>query len=294
MGEIAHKRLGLRDLGNAESVLGHASKELDQLIDGAGIDRTRVIGCSVTIAGAINPESSELLSSPVLGWRDVDIQSVVHKTLRLPLTVESIANSKVITAHCFGPAKGSANLALFNASLAVSASLIVDGHLLRGHQFGAGLIDAMLVPTESAGELMPVDAVAGGFGVIGEAPTNDEKSGRLLARQLVDIIADADEGDSTAQQKLCAAGRALAWVIAQTKALLHTEQLLVSGPVVESEFYRQGIRQRLGELTSDESVNEQLRFFHVSSHAAAHSLGIYHFLVRGDRHQELLNLAEGI
>ncbi|MGI9316740.1 MAG: ROK family protein [bacterium] len=292
-GEVTHKRLNIPDLSDATQVLTHCAQELDELITRSGIERQRFIGCSVALAGAIDTERAILSSSPVLGWENVNIKHCMQSRLNIPLVVESNANAKNLTAHCFGPAKGATNLILFNCFLAVSASLLIDGHLLRGREFGTGLIESMLVPDETTSKLNPVDEVAGGFGVIGVSPIQDEVSGRYLARKLLEVISVAEEGDQDAQGRLIASGRALAWVIAQTNALLHADQILVSGPLIESEFYREGIRARLNELTNEDLVKERLRFFHITSHAAAHSLAIYHFLIRGDCEHELMNLAEG-
>lgn len=295
--EVAQRRLNIGDLSDAESVLKNCVNCLNRLIVDSGIERNRLLGCGLAITGAIEPVKGLLRSAPLLQWSDVAINDIVRRHIDIPLTLESIANAKVLAAHCFGPAKGVNNLMLFNSSLAVCASMVVDGQLVRGGNFSAGLIESMLVPEESSGKLVSVDHIAGGLGVIDRMSNTGEShstslSGRDLAKQLVAVINAADDDDIRAQQKLNHAGRALAWPIIQSNALLHPKQILVSGPMIESDYYREGIRSRLVELADEIFVKDKLRFYRITSHGAAQSLAVYHFLVRGDQDHEVLELAK--
>ncbi len=291
--EVAQKRLNLQDLSDPEKVFSECVSGLNQLIDNTGIERCRILGGGVAITGAVDPVSGTLRSAPVLEWSDVDVNRLVRHALDIPVTLESIANAKTLAAHCFGPAKGNNNLLLFNASLAIGASLFMDGRLIRGANSSAGLIESMLIPDEKTGSPDTVDKLAGGISVIDHHSAPIKEKGQFLARQLLEVIQRAEQDNQTAQQRLCRSGRALAWVIMQSNALLHPEQILISGPLIESDFYREGIRSRLGELIDTNFVNDKLRFYPMTSHGAAQSLAIYHFLIQGDLGQEVLVHAEG-
>jgi len=292
-GEVAHKRMRFQDLDDARQVLVQCAESLLALLDKSGIQKHQLIGCSVVIAGAVDPISQTLRSSPFLEWDDVDIRSVVGGILDIPLAVESNANAKTLAAHCFGPAKGVGNVALVNASLGVCASLFVDGKLMRGSAFSAGLIESMLVPGELASGLLPVDQIAGGFAFVDRKKNSDENNGAHFASQLVEAIHAANNGEPTATKKFHMAGRALGFVVAQVNALLHPDQVLISGPLIESDDYCEGIRSRLGELVSEEFVTDKLRFFRISNQGTAQSFSVYHFLVRGESEWGRTDMAQG-
>jgi len=290
-GELAHKRLRFSDLTNACGVIKECAQALQKLIEESGINLERFVGCSVIVSGAVDPATGILQSSPALGWYNVDVRQIVTSTLNLPITVESIANAKTLAARYFGPAKSAQNVVLANCSLAISASIFIDGKLIRGIGASAGLVDKMLIPEESDGALVPIDHIAGGFGVIQLKPSIETDTGTLHASELVETLAQENNGDRIAQVKLNKAGRALGWFIAQTNALLHPEQFLVSGPMIESDAYCEGIRMRLVELIGEEYVSKTLRFYRITSHGAAQSLAVYHFLVSGEQQFQLQRLA---
>ncbi|MBX2885929.1 MAG: ROK family transcriptional regulator [Granulosicoccus sp.] len=292
-GEVAHKRLRFDTLTDANHVLVESARALNELLEEAGIKLSQVVGCSVVIAGAVDPATGVLQSSPALGWYNLDVRKIISSQLDLAITVESIANAKTLAARYFGPAKSAKNVILTNCSLAVSASLFIDGRLIRGIHASAGLVDEMLIPDESDGSFRPIDHIAGGYGAIGIAPSAETGAATIHANQLVETIAMESQGNPSATKQLHQAGRALGWFIAQTNALLHPEQFLVSGPMIESDAYCEGVRTRLIELVDEEFVSQTLRFYRISSHGAAQSLAVYHFLVGGHHQPRQLELATG-
>jgi predicted NBD/HSP70 family sugar kinase len=291
--EVAQQSLQFSNLESSEAVLRQCAAALNALIDKTGISRNRFLCCGVAITGAVDPSTGTLREAPVLGWSDVDIEKIIQPVVGLPLVVESIANAKNLAAHCFGPTRGFNNIALFNASLAVGSSLFIDGRLLRGADSGAGLIETMRVPEEATGKLMPVDQVAGGLAVIDAGPFPNHGQRNDLGRSLMEVIEDAAAGNIDYQKKLTAAGRGLGFVIGQCNAILHPRQVLVSGPLIESDAYRNGIRDRITELHSSDFAKQRLQFFPLSSHGAAHSLAIYHSLVLNTSDRDFLQHAEG-
>ena len=279
---LASRRLRFESLDNADSVLHETAGALDALIDDTVLDRDRLIGCGIVVTGSVDPQRCRLRSAPALGWTDVDLRETVGSRLKVPIFADSIPNSKNLTAHGFGSTKGLDDVVLLNVSLAVGCSLMLDGRLLRGPEYNAGSIESFAIPDESNGELKPVDHIAGGLGVVGEVEGAPPANGIKTATRLVEIMRDAADGDHRAQAALHRAGRALAFAVTNIHATLHPEVVLLSGPLIESESYCSGVRQRAGELAGVEFVNRRLRFSHLSNQEAACSLAIFRALVEGD------------
>lgn len=279
---LASQRLRFESLDDADSVLGKTAGALDALIDDTGLDRKRLIGCGIVVTGSVDPQRCRLRSAPALGWTGADLRETVGSRLNVPVFADSIPNAKNLTAHGFGSTKGLDDVALLNVSLAVGCSLMLDGRLLRGPEFRAGLIESFAIPDESTGELRPVDRIAGGLAVVDEVDRTRSANGGRSASRLVEIMHNAAHGDPRSQAALHRAGRALAFAVTSIHAILHPEVVLLSGPLIESESYCSGVRRRIVELAGSSFLNERLRFSYLSNQEAACSLAIFRALVEDD------------
>jgi len=278
--QLGQRRLALSNLDDPETVLKSCAEQLLQLLAETGIESRTLLGCGVTVAGAVDPDQGILRAAPAIAWQNVDIRSTLEPLLGVPLVIESIANAKHLAGHYFGPARNSGNTVLFNASLAVGASLLLDGHLIRGHQASAGLIEAMRVPDETTGALRPVDQVAGGYGAMEFAGYDTFADGQKAARGLIRLLDQAEAGDQLAGAALHQAGRNLGWIAGQATALLHPEKLVISGPLIGSQHYCQGLTRRIASLFDSVPGHVEPVFYPIDSIEAAQSLAVYHFLVR--------------
>lgn len=284
---LASRRLRFESLDDAEPVLRRTADALDTLIGDAGLQRERLIGCGIAVTGSIDPQRCRLRSAPALGWKDVDLREPIGSQLEMPVFADSIPNAKNLAAHGFGPTKGIDNVVLLNVSLAVGCSLMLDGRLLRGPEFDAGRIESFAVPDESSGGLQPVDRIAGGLAVVGEVEGGSIANGGEAASRLAKIMQRSVDGDARARAALRRAGRALAFAITNIHSILHPEVVLLSGPLIESEAYCAGVRQRVGELAGPGFLNDRLRFSHLSNQEAACSLAIFRALAEGDMSAQL-------
>lgn len=280
--EVASRNLALKNLDNGCEVLGNAARELQELICETGVDQDRLLACGITVTGAIDPENGLVRSAPVLGWQKIDIFRAVQPWLDAPVYVDNIPNAKNLAAHGFGPARGMSNVVLMNVSLAIGTSLMLDGRLLRGRQFNAGLIDRLLISEERSWELTPIDDIAGGFGVIRGLASSGQASGQNAARTLVTIMQRSNSGDAVASESLFRAGRNLGLALAHIDALLHPELFLLSGPLIDSEAYCRGVRERCQSLLGAEFATKRLRCVPVSNQEAACAMAIFRLLEHGE------------
>lgn len=260
----------------------HLSGALDALIDDTDIDRERLLGCGIVVTGSVDLARCRLRSAPALGWKDADLRESIASRLKVPVFADSIPNAKNLTAHGFGSTRGLDDVALLNVSLAVGCSLMLDGRLLRGPEFNAGLIESFAIPDETTGDLRPLDYIAGGLAVVGEVEGRPPANGGRAASRLVEIMRDGASGDAPSQAALYRAGRALAFAVTSIHAILHPEVILLSGPLIESESYCSGVRRRVVELAGADFLDKRLRFSHLSNQEAACSLAIFRALVEGD------------
>ena len=277
--ELKSRRLKIEDLNDPQRVFDKAAKTLDELVDQSGIAREKLIGCGVTITGAVDPDQCVLRSAPVLGWENLDINQMLGEKLNLPIFMDNIPNAKNLAASHYGPTKGIENVVLLNASLGIGCSLMMDGRLLRGRDFAAGLIDSLNIYDPSQKKENVLDLAAGGFGVVKSLNNTSQHDGILGARQLIDAMQTSIDGHQPTIEILENTGFGLARAISTINTILHPEVFLLSGPLIENEHYLQGVHNGLSELVGPEFVNDRVRCSFISNQESARSLAIYQSLL---------------
>ncbi|MFT5504772.1 MAG: putative NBD/HSP70 family sugar kinase [Gammaproteobacteria bacterium] len=273
---IASKKLTFDRLSNAEQVLDRCAQSLNKLVTKVGIDRSRLVGCGIAITGSTDPDQLVLRTAPALNWGPTQVADIVRKHIDCPIYLDNIANAKNITAHCFGPTGQINNVLLFNVSLAIGCSLMINGHIYRGADFQGGIIESMMIPDFKLGKLVPIDQIAGGHSVLN--PNSNDPQGK----QLDQVISAAARGDKMAQSALESAGSALAIAVHNTHSLLHPQAVIVSGPLLESDYYQRSFTQSLKSLMGEAAVDAHILISPMSSLQAAQSLVIYQSIMQTD------------
>ena len=63
------------------------------MLDEAGVDRERVLGAGMALAGPVDHERGALHPSPILsGWADVDAAAEVERHIGIPVHLDNDAN----------------------------------------------------------------------------------------------------------------------------------------------------------------------------------------------------------
>ena len=276
---VASRRLSIDNLTDYERALNNAVKTLQILIDEMGIEEHKMISCGVAITGATNPAIG-VISSSILGWQNVNVVDFLQKKLSMPVFLENLPNAKNLALYGFGKIEGINNVVLFNMSLAVGCSLLLDGSLIRGSHNNIGTIKGMKIPNPISGRLEPFDHVAGGLAVIGKESLS-QKNDSNLAAKLMEMTTQADLGNSEVLKKFSNAAQAFAYVVSMTNAMLHPQKIIISGPMAKCEAYCDTLRLELSKQIDASFVQDKLRFSTISSKKAAQTLAIYQTIATG-------------
>ena len=288
--------LGLPSVHDPEVVIGRLTEVAKDVIGSIGGGRTRLLGGSIAITGAADPSRGVVRESPILHWRDVDIGGRLAKALGLPMLVESLPNAIVTAETRFGVARGCRNVMLFNCALGIGAGLYIDGTVLRGRNFTAGVI-ANVPAIDSDGMGLTLDETASGFGVLrrlGISPGPDGKrlAGNEEAAKLLQVLQAGDEGEARYTAAIAAAGHTLGMAIRQFAGLISPEQVVLSGPMAQSAAYVAAVEEaRTGGRGSD-IAQLPIKVSALSPQAAARWLAIGEFLVNRDLDLDALRLKE--
>ena len=107
-----------------------------------------MLGGFTMISGAVDSVQGNVLHSPYLGgWDNVPLQSKLVELTGIPMRVESLSNAIALAETLFGSARGRKDVLCTTCALGLGTGLVLNGRLVAGHNFNAGVIGLMEVTT---------------------------------------------------------------------------------------------------------------------------------------------------
>jgi predicted NBD/HSP70 family sugar kinase len=290
---IARMDLKLGDLSDPDTVISRLIDEANNIIDAHVADRQRLLGASFAITGAVDPAEGVVRTSPYLRWGEVSLGPRLRKALGVPVRIESLPAALAMAENRFGIAQGLRNLLTLNCSLGIGAAMLIDGRLVQGHEFSAGLIGDISPPHEPAGSL---DTLAGGHGALLRLHCNgldiDDIPADRVAKLLLDAIDRAANGDVLARRAMAAAGRVLGQTAAPFVALLRPEAVMIAGPLASVDAYVEAFQKTLQPQAS--AYGADLLVSTMSAQAAARWVAIGEIFLGRELNMEALKLSKAV
>lgn len=260
-GEVVAERRLAFVAGTPEETVAHIAHEVDEMVDEAGLQRTRLFGVGVAVAGVVAPATGEVLSSPNLGWKALPLGEILSREFNLPVRVESMHHALNLAEAHLGQTRGVNDVLLVNAALGIGASILSDGRLVRGGHTAAGQIGHM--PVADAHEICTcgrrgcLDTVASGHAVLTyleavpqrEKPREHGPQDAVLLQQAIDRAAD---GDPRTAGAFAAAGKRLGEALAVVRAVTDPERVILAGPLARVPSFVAAVRKAMARCSTTE------------------------------------------
>ena len=218
-------------------------------------------GIGLVIPGMVDQSTGRVLSSPQLGWRDVDVRDALARSAGLPVHIENAPIACALARMWLGEqgVMVPQNFVYVTVSDGVGAGVVVNGELVRGHSNTAGEFGH--VPLDLDG---PV-CLCGARGCLEAYTSNIATLSRYLgvefsaasAHELLrssgltvaDVVERAKSGEQRAVRALEETGRYLGAGLAVIVNTLNPEMVFVGGEVTEAweilgPLIRSAIRER--------------------------------------------------
>ena len=248
---LAEKILPRKRTLDPQNSAATAAGTVRALLKERRIDRQRVFGIGVASAGVVDPEKGIVLRAPTLGWEGVAFGGEMEERLGIPVRSSNLPNAIAAAEHRFGVARAFHNFIVIHATLGIGMSLVVDGHLLRGHLSQAGLVGEMPIGNQAdqcdRGPTA-LDEVAGGSAIVRKWLANEAQSTVLRSvRQshLLQLTEAANGGDARAIA-FCDDGAArLGGIVATIAVALGSQAVILVGPLIKIETYRRGLESAI-------------------------------------------------
>ena len=297
-GEIIerHSIEGL-DLADPREVIDRLSEAARELVEASNVDRSRIVGCGVSVAGIADPDTGELIKSDPLGWDVVPLGPAFSDALDLPVRIEGRAVALLMAELWRGSAQGANNVVLINNGVWLGGAVVMDGCIMRGHSNMVGQIAHMAIKGEATpcacGRTGCLDAVASGAAILRrlehiELPNAEqakEPGDRLRA------LADCRDGK---YPEIAAtfkdAGRQLGYAVDALFSVLDPELVLLAGEAGRHPEYVAGVRETLGLVRPGEA-DWPVTVSQVSSDQSAIWLGLDAFVYSQSLDIEQLKVA---
>ncbi len=118
----------------------------------AGIDRRRLRGLGVAVAGYFVDPGTVNPAAELEEWALVDLHDAVARHVAMPVVVENIANAAALGERLLGIGARYASFCYVNVAAGFGAGIVVDGALMRGRHGNAGEIGGLFL---SGGRVTP-------------------------------------------------------------------------------------------------------------------------------------------
>ncbi len=188
-----------------------------------------LLGIGLGVSGVVDAANGTV-ESPLLGWHDVPLASLLEERLDVPVFVDNDVNTLAVSERLYGRGRGAENFLTVTIGRGVGLGIVAGGDIYRGHAGGAGELGHTTAvpdgPLCACGKQGCLEAVVADPALEAEA----RREGVLGADEGIDRLrALADDGDPRARALLARAGAVLGRSIGNAVTMLSPELVLVSG-----------------------------------------------------------------
>lgn len=121
-----------------EHVVDVSAQVVDDLLQRAKIDNSRVIGIGLIISGQVDAENGVCRQMQRFGWRDVPLAAMLADRVAVPVWVDNDSNAFAVSQHLFGHGRGTDSMVAVALGRGVGAGMVMEGRLHRGFGGAAG------------------------------------------------------------------------------------------------------------------------------------------------------------
>ncbi|HEB30720.1 MAG TPA: ROK family transcriptional regulator [Spirochaetes bacterium] len=215
---------------SVENILGQVSHLVDEIIIQSEVDKKRIIGVGLSVAGQIEKDSGLIIFSPHFNWRNVYIAKLVEDKTGFKTIADNCTRAMALGEVWFGNGKNVSNLLFINVGYGIGSALVLDGKIYNHHsEFGHTFITKKKIHCP-CGKYGCIEVVASGNAIERQAnklmdtENNEWISVKMAAER-------AEKGDTVAKKIIYEAGRYLGRGISILANFITPEKIIIGGGV---------------------------------------------------------------
>lgn len=243
---VAHEEVVPSDLTNPTTTLDEIAAAAHRIVDRHVINRQRLIGVGVAIAGYLDATGEIWKHSPYLGWPEFNIKRSLADRLELPIAIENVNRAIAVAETNIGVSRNAQDVFLIRAALGLGGALISNDRLSRGHRNMAGQIGHIPARLDgkrcSCGKFGCLTTEASGLAILQQLKLSVGSESNLADLQkhgdlLRGVLEKAEGGCARTTDVLTAAGAALGYHSASPILVFDPEVVVLTGPLGRSPAY---------------------------------------------------------
>jgi len=222
-----------------DNVLSCITDIVVSLLKDGNVQKTKLLGVGLGMAGIINAENGQLKYTSIFDWHDVNIVEMLTKRLKVPIYVDNDVNTLALTENWFGAGRGMDNFLLVTVGRGVGMGIVINGQIYRGSFGGAGEFGHTVIeingPLCDCGKRGCLESIASDPAIMKSA-TEKISQGELPndIKDIIDLISLGKNGNTVVQKIFAKAGEALGVGIANLINIFNPQMVIISGEGVRA------------------------------------------------------------
>jgi len=120
-----------------EQIANSIKEDLEILLQEYDVQQESIVGVGVALPGMIDGELGIVKAAINLGWMNVPLKQILEKQLKIPVSIENIANAKIAAETIWGKGVDCRNIVLLEIGSGIGGGAMVDAHLIEGATYSA-------------------------------------------------------------------------------------------------------------------------------------------------------------
>jgi predicted NBD/HSP70 family sugar kinase len=244
-------------------------QDIEMVLAGSGIDRTRIVGLGVAAPGPVDVERGIVLDPPNLaGWHRVSMRDAIADATGLTVMLEKDVIAAAVAEKWIAAPGGAQNFAFLYLGTGLGVGLVIGDEVVRGGSGNAGEIGHIVVDPDGA----PCGCGLRGCIAVTCAPLplveEAERLGVLTAERhgddptevdaaLTRLVRLSDDGDDAAVALLRRCSEQVSRALAVVSNLLDVDRIVMGGPLWDrlGDLLMSTVPARLDELRAARGVH---------------------------------------
>ncbi len=245
---IARRRRKTRGREGSDQGIQRIGSTIDRLLAENDIDKKSIAGIGIGCPGPIDLDGGRILTTPNLGWDDVEVGKFLKKRFDCPAVVLNDVDAGVFGEYQFGSAKEARCAVGIFPGTGVGGGCVYEGRILQGAGISCMEVGHTRISssTRASGYTLPgtveaessrltIAAEAAKAAHRGDAPYLLKNVGTDLAEIRSGAIAEAvAAGDETIRRLVLEACEALGLAVVNIVHLLAPDLIVLGGGLVEA------------------------------------------------------------
>lgn len=199
----------------------------------------RLMGVGVGLAGIVDSVQGLVRQSPFFGWTDIPLREMIQTQVQVPVYLDNDVNTLAFAEKWFGAGRGIDNFLVVTFGRGIGLGIVVNGQFVHGTRGGAGELGHTVVRPGgevcSCGKRGCLEMYASEPAILRQAAEAFEH-GQLssLPQSPEDMVALANQGETTAREIFAQAGQLLGQSIANLINIFNPQRILINGEGVRA------------------------------------------------------------